>query len=150
MLTQNFRRVPPACPLIVRWHHGFVDTVYLAAAPVGFLGHADALHDKGIVGVINMCGEYRGPVEDYRRLGIEQLWLPTVVRLRVLEHLFVVAFDCCSVPAEKNSSRTRGTQNVGEASSVERGDFRPPLLHKSTYCRSNLLQPPANIQTLVD
>lgn len=56
--------------------------MYLGAAPVGFLGHADALHEKGIVGVINMCGEYRGPVEDYRRLGIEQLWLPTVVRKR--------------------------------------------------------------------
>ncbi|CAM9257827.1 unnamed protein product [Ectocarpus sp. 6 AP-2014] len=54
------------------------DTVYLGAAPVGFLGHADALHAKGIVGVINMCGEYRGPLEDYARLGIEQLWLPTV------------------------------------------------------------------------
>ncbi|CAM9637789.1 unnamed protein product, partial [Hapterophycus canaliculatus] len=54
------------------------DTVYLGAAPVGFLGHADAIHQKGIVAVINMCGEYRGPVDDYRRLGIEQLWLPTV------------------------------------------------------------------------
>eukprot|EP00752_Nemacystus_decipiens_P012239 g10848.t1 len=53
-------------------------TVLLGAAPVGFLGHVDALHEKGVVGVINMCGEYRGPLEDYRRLGIEQLWLPTV------------------------------------------------------------------------
>lgn len=58
----------------------FSDTVYLGAAPVGFLGHADILHGKGIVGVINMCGEYRGPLEEYSRLGIEQLWLPTVVR----------------------------------------------------------------------
>lgn len=47
---------------------------------MGFLGHVDELHAKGVVGVINMCGEYRGPVEDYNRLGVEQLWLPTVVR----------------------------------------------------------------------
>lgn len=52
----------------------------LGAAPVGFLGMADALRYRGVMGVINMCGEYRGPLEDYRRLGIEQLWLPTVVR----------------------------------------------------------------------
>lgn len=55
------------------------DTVFLGAAPVGFLGHVDELHAKGVVGVINMCGEYRGPVEDYNRLGVEQLWIPTVV-----------------------------------------------------------------------
>ena len=28
--------------------------------------------------VINMCGEYPGPVSEYRRLGVEQLRLPTV------------------------------------------------------------------------
>eukprot|EP00904_Undaria_pinnatifida_P007540 jgi/Undpi1/3916/HiC_scaffold_16.g07284.m1 len=54
------------------------DTVFLGAAPVGFLGHVDEMHAKGVVGVINMCGEYRGPLEDYKRLGIEELWLPTV------------------------------------------------------------------------
>ena len=47
---------------------------------MGFLGHVDEMHAKGVVGVINMCGEYRGPLEDYKRLGIEELWLPTVVR----------------------------------------------------------------------
>lgn len=55
------------------------ETVYLGAAPVGFLGHADDLYAKGVRGVINMCGEYIGPVDDYKRLGMEQLWLPTVV-----------------------------------------------------------------------
>ena len=61
------------------------DTVFLGAAPVGFLGHADEMRAKGVVGVINMCGEYQGPLEDYSRLGIEQLWLPTVVRARERE-----------------------------------------------------------------
>lgn len=60
------------------------DTIYLGGAPVGFLGHAEAIHDLGVVGVINMCGEYQGPVEEYGRLGIEQLWLPTVVRIHTL------------------------------------------------------------------
>ncbi|CAN0134403.1 unnamed protein product [Ascophyllum nodosum] len=54
------------------------DTVYLGCPPVGFLGLADALHAKGVVGVINMCSEYEGPLEDYKRLGMEQLWLPTL------------------------------------------------------------------------
>lgn len=54
--------------------------MYLGAAPVGFLGHVDDLYAKGVRGVINMCGEYRGPVADYTRLGIDQLWIPSVVR----------------------------------------------------------------------
>lgn len=57
----------------------------MGAAPVGFLGHVDEMRAKGVVGVINMCGEYRGPLEDYNRLGMEQLWLPTVVRARERE-----------------------------------------------------------------
>ena len=32
----------------------------------------------GVRAVINMCDEYRGPVEAYSREGIKQLWLPTV------------------------------------------------------------------------
>ena len=34
--------------------------------------------DQGVRGVINMCREYRGPLTEYARFGIEQLWLPTV------------------------------------------------------------------------
>jgi len=34
--------------------------------------------DYGVRGVINMCEEYAGPVKTYKRLGIEQLHLPTV------------------------------------------------------------------------
>ena len=62
------------------WILDVSDTVYLGCPPVGFLGLADALHAKGVVGVINMCSEYEGPLEDYKRLGMEQLWLPTLVR----------------------------------------------------------------------
>jgi atypical dual specificity phosphatase len=35
------------------------------------------LRELGITGVVNMCEEYVGPTDQYDRLGIEQLWLPT-------------------------------------------------------------------------
>ncbi|CAM9173744.1 unnamed protein product [Choristocarpus tenellus] len=53
------------------------DTLYLGCAPLGFLGHVEDLHKRGVTGVINMCSEYRGPIEEYKLFGIEQLWLPT-------------------------------------------------------------------------
>ena len=28
-------------------------------------------------GVVNLCEEYRGPTQSYKRLGMRQLWLPT-------------------------------------------------------------------------
>lgn len=39
-----------------------------------------------------MCGEYQGPLEEYRRLGVEQLWLPTVVR--ATRTLYQIEFVC--------------------------------------------------------
>lgn len=38
----------------------------------------DAFKELGVTGVVNMCEEYPGPTRAYERLGIEQLWLPTV------------------------------------------------------------------------
>ncbi len=38
----------------------------------------DAFAAMGVTGVVNMCEEYAGPTAAYDRLGIEQLWLPTV------------------------------------------------------------------------
>lgn len=78
-------------------------TVFLGAAPVGFLGHVDELHAKGVVGVINMCGEYRGPVEDYNRLGVEQLWLPTVVRYEQPQRVAV------ELPLRRDANRYRAS-----------------------------------------
>lgn len=46
---------------------------------MGFLGHVDTLYASGVRGVINLCGEYKGPLADYKHFGIEQLWVPTVV-----------------------------------------------------------------------
>lgn len=40
-------------------------------------GDPQRLHELGVTGVINMCEEFTGPVAEYDRLGIEQLWLPT-------------------------------------------------------------------------
>jgi atypical dual specificity phosphatase len=54
------------------------DTVVLGAAPLALLGHPTQLYSQGVRGVINMCEEYSGPLEEYKRLGIKQLRLPTV------------------------------------------------------------------------
>ena len=39
---------------------------------------AARLHEAGVRAVVNTCEEYAGPSEEYERLGIEQLYLPTV------------------------------------------------------------------------
>lgn len=54
------------------------ETVTLGCAPMGFAGHPDMMYKNGIRGVINMCYEYEGPKDSYARLGIKQLYLPTV------------------------------------------------------------------------
>jgi len=51
--------------------------VYLGCAPMAILGHPSQLHELGVRGVVNMCDEYPGPIEAYRKLGIKQLRLPT-------------------------------------------------------------------------
>jgi atypical dual specificity phosphatase len=50
---------------------------YCVLGAVPLSGDPARLRDLGITGVINMCEEYAGPVAEYERLGIEQLWLPT-------------------------------------------------------------------------
>jgi len=53
------------------------DTVSIGGVP--FWTFPERLYeDHGVRGVINMCEEYAGPVTTYKRLGIEQLHLPTV------------------------------------------------------------------------
>uniref|UniRef100_A0A7S2Y0R4 Tyrosine specific protein phosphatases domain-containing protein n=1 Tax=Fibrocapsa japonica TaxID=94617 RepID=A0A7S2Y0R4_9STRA len=54
------------------------EVVIMGGAPVGVLGHPEALYRQGVRGVVNLCEEYRGPVDQYRNLGMEQLRLPTV------------------------------------------------------------------------
>lgn len=54
--------------------------VLLGAAPMSFMGHADALYARGVRAVVNLCDEYSGPLRQYRRLHISQLHLPTIVR----------------------------------------------------------------------
>lgn len=52
-------------------------TLILGCAPMGALGHPQALYKLGVRGVVNMCYEYSGPVTEYEKLGIKQLYLPT-------------------------------------------------------------------------
>ena len=45
---------------------------------IPYLGYPGKLAKENVRGVVNLCDEYRGPLGAYKRLGIEQLYLPTV------------------------------------------------------------------------
>lgn len=50
--------------------------VVLGALPYSW--DVPVLRRHGVRAVVNMCGEYKGPITTYEHHGIEQLWLPTV------------------------------------------------------------------------
>jgi atypical dual specificity phosphatase len=52
--------------------------VFLGAVPIDFLGHIEQLHARGVRAVINLCDEYQGPIQKYKKLHIKQLYLPTI------------------------------------------------------------------------
>jgi atypical dual specificity phosphatase len=54
------------------------DTLICGCAPFALLNHPIKLRNLGVTGVVNMCYEYPGPVEQYKKLGITQLHLPVV------------------------------------------------------------------------
>lgn len=62
---------------INKWVTPIDDTVLLGGAPLSFLNMPKYLHKQNVKGVINMCEEYKGPLKQYAKLGIEQLHLPT-------------------------------------------------------------------------
>ena len=63
---------------IGKWVTRIDDTVVMGGAPFGFLQYPAKLKEQyGVDGVINMCEEYRGPIKQYKQLGIEELYLPT-------------------------------------------------------------------------
>jgi atypical dual specificity phosphatase len=59
-----------------RWWDYVDDGVILGARPL--TRDLANLYREGVRAVINMCQEYPGPVDAYKKLGIEQLWLPTI------------------------------------------------------------------------
>jgi atypical dual specificity phosphatase len=59
-----------------RWWDRIDPYVILGAMPLK--SDASKLFDEGVRGVVNMCREYPGPTAEYQRLGMQQLWLPTV------------------------------------------------------------------------
>jgi atypical dual specificity phosphatase len=59
-----------------RWWDEVTPHVFLGALPLR--RDVPKLAQLGVRGVINLCREYRGPLREYRKFGIEQLWLPTV------------------------------------------------------------------------
>ena len=63
---------------IGEWVTRIDKTVVMGGAPFGFLNYPQRLKDEyDVAGVINMCQEWRGPTRMYRKLGIEELYLPT-------------------------------------------------------------------------
>lgn len=63
---------------IGRWVTRIDETLVLGGAPLPLLGYPRKLReDYGVEGVINMCEEWRGPLGEYEKLGIEELYLPT-------------------------------------------------------------------------
>ncbi len=64
-----------------KWITPIDDVVLLGVAPLSILGLPECLQAAGVKGVVNMCDEFEGPVEEYNRRGIKQL------RLRTVDHV---------------------------------------------------------------
>ena len=61
-----------------RWRKwDWVDEHVLVGA-VPYRRDLDRLHALGIRAIVNMCEEFRGHTADLKRLGLSQLWLPTL------------------------------------------------------------------------
>ncbi|RQM15308.1 hypothetical protein B5M09_012325 [Aphanomyces astaci] len=59
-------------------YYTLVDShVFLGAAPMEFMGHVSQMTSRGVRAVVNMCDEYDGPVDAYKKAGISHLRLPT-------------------------------------------------------------------------
>ncbi len=58
-----------------RWWDRVDGHVILGALP--FSKDVQPLFDSGVRAVVNTCEEYAGPVEEYARLGIDQMRIPT-------------------------------------------------------------------------
>jgi atypical dual specificity phosphatase len=74
----------PTIPITIsrrigKWTTEVDNSVIIGGAPFGFMKYPEKLAKQfGVRGVVNMCDEYHGPISSYKRLGIEQLRLPTV------------------------------------------------------------------------
>lgn len=65
--------LPALCPQ--PFYSEITESISIGSLPLS--GDVQFLHNHNVCGVINMCWEYNGPVEEYRRFGITQLHLPT-------------------------------------------------------------------------
>ncbi|MEM7476407.1 MAG: dual specificity protein phosphatase family protein [Planctomycetota bacterium] len=57
------------------WWDPINDHLILGARPMR--GDPQRFHEMGVTGVVNTCEEMQGPIAEYEKLGIEQLWIPT-------------------------------------------------------------------------
>jgi len=61
-----------------KWISKIDDTLLMGGAPINLLNYPEILRKEyGVKGIINMCEEYRGPIHEYQKLHMEELYLPT-------------------------------------------------------------------------
>jgi len=63
------------CLKVRNWWDPIDPFVLVGAYP--FASDVKRLYDAGVRAVVNTCEEYQGPVAEYKRMGIEQLQIPT-------------------------------------------------------------------------
>lgn len=73
----------PTLPITIykytgRWWHYIDEGVFVGAAPLTLLDHPSQLKSLGVGAVVNLCDEYSGPVKQWKELGVQHLYLPTV------------------------------------------------------------------------
>ena len=59
-----------------KWWHRVDANLILGAVPLG--NDIERLADEKVTGVINTCEEYAGPIPQYEKFNIKQLWVPTI------------------------------------------------------------------------
>jgi len=63
---------------IGKWVTRIDKSLVMGGAPFAMLDYPRKLNDDyGVWGVINMCEEWRGPTRHFKKLGMEELYLPT-------------------------------------------------------------------------
>jgi len=63
-------------PDLYPWWHRIDPNIILGGLP--FSSDVPKLAQEKIIGVINCCEEYEGPVNDYKKYGIQQLRIPVI------------------------------------------------------------------------
>ena len=82
--------------------------VFLGAVP---MFHVKEIFDRGVRAVVNLCDEYPGPIREYQKYHIAQLYLPTVVSQTCLYiYIYILHYPCVLFYVGSSRTITRGYQ----------------------------------------